>query len=221
MTPAAPPSYVPVAPAGLTRRARTFVEAHGIRVARPDLGRHRDAWIERGVPAAEIDRAMTFEDRWGGLALPPAPFYESGPHVLGADVPEASPVGGWWFPAGDGRFSMAYGFRIGPNGEFGIDGYRWAPLHAGIEGWVESLALAHHARRWAGTVTRITGEAVESLDLEGYEPVPEVRGMTDTWWRGEDSLVALYRGVAVGMNAPACGEAHVYGGLDEWGLHGG
>ncbi|MFC8264894.1 hypothetical protein ACFUIZ_04085 [Streptomyces cinereoruber] len=45
--------------------------------------------------------------------------------------------------------------------------------------------------------------------------------MTDAWWRGEDSLVALYRGVAVGMNAPACGEAHVHGGLDEWGLHGG
>ncbi|WP_374115715.1 hypothetical protein [Streptomyces sp. NK15101] len=83
------------------------------------------------------------------------------------------------------------------------------------------MALAGHARRWAGTTTRITGEAVDSLDLEGYEPVPEVRGLTDTWWRGEDSLIAPYRGEAVAMDAPGGLEAHVYGGLDERGLHGG
>lgn len=116
--------------------------------------------------------------------------------------------------------STAYGFVIGPGGEFGIHGYRWAPLHADTEGWVESLALAAHARRWARTITRLTGEAVDSLDLEGYEPVPEVRGLTDTWWRGADSLIAVYRGEAVAMDAPGCQEAHVYGGLDEWGLHG-
>ncbi len=103
----------------------------------------------------------------------------------------------------------------------GIHGHRWAPLHGSTEGWVESLALADHARRWAGTVTRVTGEAVDSLDLEGHEPVPEVRGLTDTWWRGRHSLIALYRGEAVAMDAPGCLEAHVYGGLDEWGLHGG
>ncbi|WP_367827344.1 hypothetical protein [Streptomyces sp. LMG1-1-1.1] len=86
---------------------------------------------------------------------------------------------------------------------------------------MESLALASHARRSAKTITRITGEAVDSLDLEGYEPVPEVRGMTDPWWRGKDSLIALDRGLAVGMDAPGCLEAHVYSGLDEWGLQGG
>jgi hypothetical protein len=86
---------------------------------------------------------------------------------------------------------------------------------------VESLALTAHATRWAKTVTRIKGKAVESLDLGGYELVPEVQGVTDTWWRGKDSLIALYRGEAVGLDAPQCLEAHVYEGLDEWGLHGG
>ncbi|MEU3922005.1 hypothetical protein [Streptomyces sp. NPDC029004] len=86
---------------------------------------------------------------------------------------------------------------------------------------MESLALAAHAGRWAKTVTKIRGKAVESLDLGGYEPVPEVQGLTDTWWRGEDSLIALYRGEAVGLDAPQCLEAHLYGGLDEWGVHGG
>ncbi|NYV74044.1 hypothetical protein [Streptomyces sp. UH6] len=221
MTAVAPVPHIPVVPAGLTRRAQVYVASHGVRVAREDLGRHREAWLEHGVPAAEVDRAVAFQDLWGGLALPPAPFYESGPRVLGADVPEGTATDGWWIPAGDCRVSMAYGFMIGPGGEFGIHGHRWAPLHGSTEGWVESLALADHAGRRAGTVTRVTGEAVDSLDLDGYEPVPEVRGMTDTWWRGEDSLIALYRGEAVALDAPGCLEAHVYGGLDAWGLRGG
>ncbi|MFD6969136.1 hypothetical protein [Streptomyces sp. NPDC059979] len=221
MTAATPISPIPVAPAGLTRRAKRFVEVEGIRVPRQGIGRHRDVWITHGIPAAEIDRAAAFQDRWGGLALPPAPFYESGPRILDADVPEGSAAEGWWIPAGDCRVSMAYGFMIGPGGEFGIHGSRWAPLHASTDGWVESLALATHARRWAKSITRITGEAVASLGLDGYEQVPEVQGMTDTWWRGTDSLIALYRGEAVGLDAPQCLEAHIYGGLDEWGLHGG
>ncbi len=117
--------------------------------------------------------------------------------------------------------SMAYGFMIGPEGAFGIDAYRWTPLHTSTDGWVESLALAAHAHRWAETVTRIKGKAVEALDLGGYDPVPEVQGLTETRWRGKDSLIAVYRGETVGLDAPQCLEAHVYGGLDEWGLHGG
>ncbi|MBW5483519.1 hypothetical protein GPJ59_16910 [Streptomyces bambusae] len=214
-------SPVPVAPAGLSRRARRFVEMNGIRVPQQGIRRHRDAWIEHGVPASEIDRAAAFQDRWGGLALPPAPFYEGGPRILDADCPEGSAAEGWSFPAGSCRVSMAYGFMIGPDGAFGIDAYHWTPLHASADGWVESLALADHAGRWARTVTRIKGKDVESLDLHGYEPVPEVQGLTDTWWRGKDSLIALYRGEAIGFDAPQCLEAHVYGGLDEWGLHGG
>ncbi|WP_093501350.1 hypothetical protein [Streptomyces sp. Ag109_O5-10] len=221
MTAAASASPIPVAPAGLTDRARRFVEVNGVHVPRRDLRQHRERWIEQGVPAVDCDRAAAFQDRWGGLALPSAPFYEGGPRILGADCPEGPAAEGWSFPAGSCRVSMAYGFMIGSDGAFGIDAYRWTPLHASTDGWVESLALAAHAGRWARTVTRIKGKAVESLDLVGFEPVPEVQGVTDTWWRGKDSLIALYRGEAVGMDAPRCLEAHVYGGLDGWGLHGG
>ncbi|MBT2505864.1 hypothetical protein J7I98_08095 [Streptomyces sp. ISL-98] len=213
-------SPIPIAPVGLSRRAQRFVEVDGIRVPRQGIRHHRDAWIGHGIPAAEIDRAADFQDRWGGIALPPAPFYEGGPRILDADCPEGSATEGWCFPAGSGRVSMAYGFMIGPDGAFGIDAYRWTPLHASTDGWVESLALAAHVGRWARAITKITGKAVESLDLGGYEPVPEVQGLTDTWWRGKDSMIALYRGEAVGLDAPQCLEAHVYGGLDEWGLRG-
>ncbi|WP_330237557.1 hypothetical protein [Streptomyces sp. NBC_00525] len=216
-----PASAVPIAPAGLSRRAQWFVETQGIRVHRQDVRRHRDAWIEHGVPATEIGRATAFQDRWGGLALPPAPFYEGGPRVLSAGCPEEVAAEGWSFRAGDCRVSMAYGFAIGPDGAFGIDASRWTPLHASTDGWVESLALAAHARRWATTVTRVTREAVDALDLGAFEPVPEVQGVTDSWWRGEDSLIAVYRGEAVGLDAPQCLEAHIYAGLDEWGLYGG
>jgi hypothetical protein len=32
---------------------------------------------------------------------------------------------------------MAYGFMIGPEGEFGIHADRWAPLHAEIIRWID------------------------------------------------------------------------------------
>ncbi|MFD8642289.1 hypothetical protein ACFV14_18530 [Streptomyces zaomyceticus] len=208
------------APEGLSRRARYFVEGHGLRVPCRDLTPFREAWLERGIPAAEIDRAMAFQTRWGGLALPPAPAYEGGPRVLETDVPEGSAADGWRLPAGDCRFSMAHGFMIGPGGEFGIDANHWTPLHASTEGWVEALALADHAGYWARTITKIKGAAVEELDLDGFEPVPEVQGLADTWWRGEDSLIAVYRGTASGFDAPQCLRADIYGGLDAWGLGG-
>lgn len=212
---------VSMAPEGLSRRARHFVEVHGLRVPRPDMRRNRDVWLRHGIPAAEIDRAVAFQDRWGGIALPPAPAYEGGPRALKADVPEDRADDGWLIPAGDCRVSMAYGFMIGPGGEFGIDAHRWTPLYASTDGWVESLALAHHARYWATSITKIKGAAVDAVDLDGYEPVPEVQGLTDTWWRSKDSLIAIYRGEAVGLATPQCREAHVYGGLDDWGLRGG
>ncbi|WP_371598279.1 hypothetical protein [Streptomyces sp. NBC_00564] len=110
---------------------------------------------------------------------------------------------------------------IGPGGEFGIQAERWTPLHAGIEGRVESLALAHHVARWAKSITKLVGDAVDTLDLEGREPVPEIQGITDNWWRGADSLIAVYRGEADSFDAPQCLEAHIYRGLDDWGLRGG
>ncbi|MFI6967186.1 hypothetical protein [Streptomyces sp. NPDC050255] len=216
---AAGPAHLAVsAPEGLSSRARRFVEVHGLCVPQQDIRVHRDVWLSHGIPAAEIDRAVAFQERWGGIALPPAPAYEGGPRVLEADFPEGPAADGWRFPAGDCRVSMAYGFMIGPEGEFGIDADCWTPLHASTEGWVEALALAHHAGYWARTVTKIKGDAVDDLDLDGFDVVAEVQGLTDTWWRGKDSLVAIYRGEAVGFSARQCREAHIYGGLDPRGL---
>lgn len=113
-----PVSLTASAPEGPSRRARYFVEVHGLRVPQPDIRLHRDAWLRHGTPAAEIGRAVAFQDRWGGLALPPAPAYGGGPRILHADVPEGSAADGWLFPAGDERVSMAYGFMIGPGGVF-------------------------------------------------------------------------------------------------------
>lgn len=110
---------------------------------------------------------------------------------------------------------------IGPNGEFGLRGDSWVPLHASVEGWVESLALARHASFWAKQVTRLHGDEVEALSLDGFEPVEEVRGIADMWWRGPDSLVALYNGEAECFSGQAAFRvALVYAGLDEWGLRG-
>ncbi|MFD7539888.1 hypothetical protein [Streptomyces sp. NPDC059819] len=210
-SPASPP---PHSLQGLSRRAQLFVRGHGLRVPPREIQPRRVQWLRHGIAAAEIDRVADFQERWGGLALPPAPAYEGGPRTLNADAPQGSPAEGWWFSAGDERVSMAYGFMIGPGGEFGIHAERWTPLHASTDGWVESLALAHHAARWAKNLTKITGDAVDALDLDEYEPVPEVQGLTDNWWRGTDSLIAVYRGEADCPTAPRCREAHIYGGLD-------
>ncbi len=109
---------------------------------------------------------------------------------------------------------MAYGFMIGPAGEFGIDGARWVPLHASIEGWIESVALAYHASNRAEQITTIRGEAVDMLALHDFEPVTEVRGLADTWWRGPDSLVAIYTGEAECFGAPKFRVARIYTDLD-------
>ncbi|MEU6453286.1 hypothetical protein [Streptomyces sp. NPDC047065] len=86
---------------------------------------------------------------------------------------------------------------------------------------MEALALAHHASTWARQTTKITGNEVDALALESFEPVQEVEGLTDTWWRGSDSLVAVYAGEAGSLSAPRCRTALIYSGPDEWGLYGG
>jgi hypothetical protein len=59
---------IPQAPEGLSRRARYFVEGHGLRVPRRDLTLFRQVWLQHGIPPAEIDRAVAFQERWGGIA---------------------------------------------------------------------------------------------------------------------------------------------------------
>ncbi|MFF5450199.1 hypothetical protein ACFY40_02990 [Streptomyces sp. NPDC012950] len=207
-------------PDGLTLRARSFVSAHGVKVdVRPVEG-HRRWWLDRDVPASVIDRMAAYQERWGGLLLPPGPKYDGGPKYLDPDAPEADSAG-WWFEAGMQRTAVPYSFMIGPSGEFGIHAGKWAPLHATVEGWVESLALAHHASKWARQVTKLVGDDAGGIDLTGYAPVREVRGLTDTWWRGPDSLIALYDGEATALDFPRGRTAMIYSGLDEWGLRGG
>ncbi|NED91339.1 hypothetical protein G3I76_66085, partial [Streptomyces sp. SID11233] len=119
---------------------------------RPVEGNRR-WWRERDVPAEAIDRMAAFQARWGGVVLPPAPEYDGGPRYFGPDGPEKDDSG-WWFEAGTQRSAVPYSFVIAPDGAFGIQVERngWAPLHASVEGWVEALALAHHA---AAHATRI------------------------------------------------------------------
>jgi hypothetical protein len=172
---------------------------------------------------------VAFQRRWGGLVLPPASDHDGGPRYVEVDTPEGSPsetadggtVQGWWFEAGPQRTAVPYAFMIGPAGEFGIHVQRWVSLHATIEGWIEALALVHHAAMWAKQITKITGKTMDTFERGGFEPVPEVQGLADTWWRGGDSLVAVYSGESVCMGAPAFPTAWIYSGLNEWGLHGG
>ncbi|WP_129839934.1 hypothetical protein [Streptomyces sp. RFCAC02] len=207
-------------PDGLSRRARSFIGVHGVRAGVRPVEQRRPWWLERGVPAAVIDRMAAYQRRWGGLVLPPASQYEGGPKCLDPDGPEPD-AGGWWFEAGTQRTAVPYGFMISPSGEFGIHGDRWVPLHATVDGWVEALALTHHAAMWARGITKLFGDAVDGIDLAGFEPVRETRGVADTWWRGADSLVVLYTGEAELYDHPGSRCALIYSGLDEWGLHGG
>ncbi|MFI1184894.1 hypothetical protein [Streptomyces californicus] len=208
-------------PDGLTHRARSFVQGHGVRAGIRRAEDHRQRWLEHGVPAAVIDRMTAFEERWGGLVLPPALRYDGGPRYFATDVPEGSASEGWSFEAGVQRSAVPYGFRIGPCGEFGINADRFVPLHADVEGWVEALALAHHASRWARRITTVTGDDVDGIVPDEFEPVREVRGLADTWWRGADSLVAVCTGEAQALSFPQGRSAVIYSGLDEWGLRGG
>ncbi|MGW3159439.1 hypothetical protein [Streptomyces sp. NPDC001089] len=207
-------------PEGLTRRARSFVGVHGVKVDVQPVEGHRQWWLERDIPGAVIDRMASFQRRWGGLLLPPATQYDGGPKYLDPDSPESDSAG-WWFEAGMQRTAVPYSFMISPSGEFGIHADRWAPLHATVEGWVESLALAHHASTWAKQVTKLVGDDVDGVELDGYEPVSEVRGLADTWWRGPDSLVALYTGEGTSLDLPRGRVALIYSGLDEWGRRAG
>ncbi|MFF2087885.1 hypothetical protein ACFVVM_29245 [Nocardia sp. NPDC058176] len=199
----------------LTRRGQWFVSTQCVRVETPTFQGLADQWLEFGIPATQVDRLVDFQQRWGGLVVPPSVDYDGGPKMLWADLPAGEPERDGYFDAGVQRVSMAYSFMIGPAGEFGIDADRWTPLHASIEGWIESLALAHHASTRAHLVTTIRGDQIDDLPLHEFEPMPEVRGLADTWWRGPDSVIAINTGEARGFDQPRLRVARVYRGLDE------
>ncbi|MBF6455264.1 hypothetical protein [Nocardia cyriacigeorgica] len=196
----------------LTDRGEWFVSTQCVRVESPRFDELGDRWLQFGIPATQVDRMLDFQRRWGGLVLPPYGAYEGGPKMLCCEMPAEQPERVGWFYAGLQRASMAYSFMIGPAGEFAIDGGPWVSLHASIEGWIESVALAHHATLSARQITTIRGEAIDELPPRDFEPVPEVRGLADTWWRGPDSLIAIHTGEAVGFDQPRLRLARIYDG---------
>jgi hypothetical protein len=175
--------------------------------------------VARRGHSGRTDRVVAFERKWGGVVLPPSPCYDGGPKYLGADAPEQAPGAGWWFEAGVQRTALPYSFAIGPNDAFGIHDFRtWVPLHESIEGWIEASSLAHHASSCAASITMLRGSEVDGLDLAGLEEVGAVRSLADRWWRGTDSLIAVYGGESQLFAHPASAVAYVYSGLDEFGL---
>lgn len=186
-------------PSGLSPRARRFVQVHGARIETWTAEQHRQHWTQLGRPAAAVEQLVAFQQRWGGLVLPPAAHYEGGPKVLDADDPDVEDDG-LVFSAGYPRCSVPYSYAVDVNGRFGICGEgSWVPLHASIEGWVEALALTYQAREDARTVRRVIGPAADDLiaGVETEMPVGDVAGIADNWWQQRDSLVAVFRGEAL------------------------
>jgi hypothetical protein len=184
-------------PSGLTRRARSFLNAHAARVHSLPAEHHYEHWTGLDRPTLAVDQSSAHQRRWGGLVLPPAACYEGGPFDLDGDDPDLD-EDRLVFTVGRPRYSLPYGYAVDTDGRFGIcgSGYPWVALHASIEGWVEALALTYAARDTARLVRRITGpEADELIDgLDGLAPLPEVAGIADNWWRTPHALIATYRG---------------------------
>ncbi len=208
-------------PDGLSRRAEYFIAVHGARLTVPKVDDWPAEWRAAGVAEEVTQSAAVYQARWGGLTLPPAPEYDGGPWFLlpnAAEKRECSAGQGWWYEAGPPRTALPYSFLVGPDGSFGIaesisSGDIWVPLHASVEGWVESVALAYTARMYAREVRRLSGKEVDTLNLAEMEPVAEVAGRTDFWWRGTGRLIAVYRGEAELFGRPDYHVAYVYTGL--------
>lgn len=186
-------------PSGLSRRARQFVQVHGARTVTWTAEQHRQHWGTIGRPATAIEQLVEFQQRWGGLVLPPAAHYEGGPKVLDADDPDFD-EDGLVFSAGYPRCSVPYSYAVDIDGRFGICGDgRWVALHASTEGWVEAVALTYEAREDARVVRRVTGRAADKViaGLESGSLVEQVVGIADNWWQQPDSLVAVFRGEAL------------------------
>lgn len=200
----------------LSPRALSFVRSYGVRLAPRRLDRYREGWGGAGVPSEVIDRALEFQRLWGGLVLPSAPFYDGGPKYFDVIDPVQAETGEWLIEIGPPTTAVPYGFMIGPDGAFGIATTRWVPLHASVEGWIESLALSHDAFVYAENITRFTNAAVDSIDLAGLDRVEEVEGVADTWWRGDGVLIACCFGETEAFDAPQSREVLQYTGVPEW-----
>ena len=185
-------------PTGLSLRARRFLAARGVRGAAPSAEEHRAHWRSYQVPEAGIELAASFQERWGGLVLPETAHYEGGPACLSADMPTLLDGLGWCIAAGSPRSSAPFGFYVDELGRFGVSWTQRVPLHESVEGWVEACALEHATAGW-DLIARRTGPVEELTTtwvprVGPLTPVPEVRGLADTWLRGDGVMVWVCSG---------------------------
>jgi hypothetical protein len=207
-------------PSGLSLRARRYLAVHGTREEAPSAEKHREHWRSQELPDAAVELAAGFQDRWGGLALPPLLRYDGGPALLTADLPALVDGAGWCIEAGHGRVQVPYRYYVDEAGRFGVEiapGGRQVPLHGSVSGWIESCALEDAARGW-DLIARRSGEVAELVTtwvprVGPLTPVPEVEGLADSWWRGDGVLVSVCAGAAMltaGRRALIRAEACLY-----------
>lgn len=194
----------------LSLRARSFVRAHGKRVAVEQDQPVADSWTEKGLSRDLVRRASEYESRWGRLYLPPSLFYNGGPRYLGADILLGDWSDGGYFEAGPARFSVAYDFLIGPDGAFGVGGTEFVPLYSSVEDWIESVALEYLLRLVACDVRRFEGAAAGSVDLSTMSPFPGISGLSDRWLTDGERVAFVCRGIGMLSGPPADNSVTVY-----------
>jgi hypothetical protein len=207
-------------PSGLSLRARRFLATRATREEAPSAEKHREHWRSQSLPEAAVELAAGFQERWGGLSLPPLRYYDGGPACLTADMPGRVDGVGWCIEAGQARVEVPYRYYVDEAGRFGVHngpGRRQVPLHGSVEGWIESCALEDAAGSW-DLVARRDGEVKELVTswvprVGPLTPVPEVQGLADSWWRGDGVMVWICAGapaLTAGAHAVVLAEASLY-----------
>lgn len=84
------------------------------------------------------------------------------------------------------------------------------PLHGSVDGWVDSVALAHAALENAESVTRLTGAEVDKLDMNSMDPVESIQGISNNWWHRPGLLLAVYAGESIYFDIPDYRTAFLY-----------
>ncbi|MFG1755235.1 hypothetical protein [Streptosporangium sandarakinum] len=190
-------------PFGLSPRAQWFLQEKGRREREPTAEELHKHWQRHGKAGPLLDLMVTYQARWGGLALPEltVPLYDGGVAVMTAgdlgDIEGVDPC----FTAGTDHYSVAHWFCVDLQGRFGILYEDWVPLHSSVSGWIEAYALADAAQRmhrvevWKGRQATDRARALIAA-LPELARVPEVEGLADNWWQGDEALLALYEGEA-------------------------
>jgi hypothetical protein len=197
-------------PDGLSPRARDLVLTEGAWAPVPALDHYYDKLVRDGVPTDVVQRARDHHARWAGLSLPRSAEYDGGPCPFHLDAPQYLPGAGWWFEVGAQRSALPYSFAIGPDHAYGLVFSTWVPTHRSVEAWIESLAIERLAQRHATSITQLSGDTVEDIDLTDATQVPEAGGICDTWWRQGRTLIAIHRGESLLLGRPADRRARIY-----------